>query len=71
MSAIEPTMNRPPSQRLMEALALASQLGASIGAGVLVGVLLDKALGTAPWLTLLMSGAGISIGAWKLLNKSS
>ncbi|HEX9855233.1 MAG TPA: AtpZ/AtpI family protein [Acidimicrobiia bacterium] len=42
----------------------------SILAGLLIGFLADKALGTDPWLTVVMIIAGVAVGFWRMMESA-
>ena len=53
------------------ALGAGSELVVSVLAGVFVGRWLDGRLGTQPWLALLGTVAGISLGLYRLIRETA
>lgn len=73
-SSAEKTVNKSKKSESMflSVLAVGSQLGFTISfpiaGGVLLGVFLDKKLGTAPTLTLLLLGLGVVVSFMTLIR---
>ncbi|MGB8959761.1 MAG: AtpZ/AtpI family protein [Candidatus Aminicenantales bacterium] len=59
---------RPDMRRLAELSSIALILPSSIAVGLFLGYLLDRWLGTAPWLLLILTVLGIVSGLLSLFR---
>jgi ATP synthase protein I len=59
---------RPDVRRLAELSSIALVLPSSIAVGLFLGYLLDRWLGTAPWLLLILTVLGIVSGLLSLFR---